>query len=296
MMQTGIFKPEYIYRPKQLMRRLFGRKAHGYVDTLLPWGCTIGVSSDDNVGSQIVTLGLYDLVITETLWRLCDEGENALDVGANIGYTTFVMAQRIKQGRIECFDPHPIIFQELRANVESLKRQGCKTEIVAHALALGPQSGTLPLYVPKDFKYHRGESSLTSPPHIEVSPDVHQVSVVTLDSLPIAREKIGVMKIDVEGFEIEVLKGGIETFSNHRDRDVVFEEHRDYPTDVTQFFDSHGYQVFRLDRKFFGPCVLPPDDVHHKTNWTPTNFLATIEPERAQARLKKSGWQSLTCR
>ena len=240
-MFTGQLKPEYLYRPSQIVRRMLGRKRSGFKQVKLPWGKSIRVSADDNVGGQIATLGLYDLVITEALWRLCDKGESAIDVGANIGYTAFVISQRIGNGELTCFEPHPILFHELSQNVESLRAQGSETQVRLVSKALGPVAGELPLFVPKDFNYHRGESSLAAPSHLECSKETVTVPVVTLSSEFPLDSKIGVMKIDVEGFELEVLRGGESVFASHRIRDIVFEEHNNYPTPVSEWLESHGY-------------------------------------------------------
>lgn len=290
---AGIFKPEYIYRPGQLFRRLFARQKRGFVSVRLPWGANIRVSVDDNVGGQIATLGLYDLVVTETLWRLCEPEELVIDVGANIGYTSFVMAQRINSGRLLSFEPHPVIYQELRHNITSLAAQGCKARVETHEFALGPIATTLPLHVPKDFAYHRGESSLAVQSHLELSSETVDVTVKTLDSVIADTDRIGVMKMDVEGFELDVLRGAERLFAERRVRDCVFEEHNLYPTPVTNWFESHGYTVFRLDRRFSGLVVLPPDSQSPRTYWTATSFVATSDPRRLQDRLSDSGWHCL---
>ncbi len=289
----GIAKPEYAYRPRQLIKRLFGAEQHGHQTARLPWGATIRVSVDDNVGGQIATLGLYDLVVTETLWRLCESGATVIDIGANVGYTSFVMAHRIGNGKLMAFEPHPSLSAELRDNIASLKSQGCRSQIETHEIALGSVAGELPLHVPKDFSYHRGESSLAAPKHLEYSSDVISVNVKKLDDVITAEERIGVMKIDVEGFELDVLRGAEKLFSERRVRDVVFEEHNAYPTPVTKWFETHGYKLFRLDRSFTGLVVLPGDSTRPRTKWTPTNYVATSDPNRLKNKLGQRGWACL---
>ena len=288
----GILKPEYLYRPSQLLRRLTQGRLAGNVRVRLPWGKTIQVSADDNVGQQIATLGLYDLVVSETLWRLAEEGETAIDVGANIGYTSFVLAERLKNGKLICFEPHPQVFQKLSDNIRALTEQGSKTEFDLHQQALGPQSDELPLYVPKHFETHGGESSLAAPSHIEYDSNPIMVPVVTLDS-QIQGQEIGVMKMDVEGFELDVLRGSTDSFDKKKIRDCVFEEHQPYPTPVAQWFESKGYQVYRMDRVLARPVLLPPDSPIPRTKWTPTNYLATIDPARVVSRFQESGWSCL---
>jgi FkbM family methyltransferase len=290
---AAILKPEYLFRPSQILRRLALRKQSGFADVRLPWKKTIRVSRNDNVGGQVVALGVYDLVVTEALWRLIEPLDLAFDVGANVGYTALVMAERLHGGELRAFEPHPVVFAELVSNIESLKKQGTIAGIKLFQKALGPVQGQMALHVPADFTYHRGESSLTQPTHLSCSVETIQVTVETLDSQLECNQRIGMLKIDVEGFELEVLKGASQTFAEKRVRDCVFEEHQAYPSPVTAWLEERGYQIFRLDRKLSGPRLLPADSPMARTHWTATSFLATTEPARAEAKFASLGWRCL---
>ncbi len=93
------------------------------------------------------------------------------------------------------------------------------------------------------------------------------VKVGTVDQLLSKGESIGVVKIDVEGFELEVLKGASQVFSEKRVRDCVFEEHRPYPTPVCSWFEERGYRLFRLHRSLLRPRLLDPDSHIPRTKW-----------------------------
>jgi FkbM family methyltransferase len=291
-MLTAILKPEYLFRPQQFVRRITRRQSTGFEIVKLPWGKTIQISLDDKVGRQIAALGLHDLVTTETIWRLCDEGEIAIDIGANIGYISFVFAERVRNGTVMCFEPHPTLYEELESNVASLRKQKTSAQIKTFQEALGPESGELPLHIPPDFSHHRGESTLASDTNGHCG-HVVNVKVGTLDQLLSNGETIGVIKIDVEGFELEVLKGASRLFQEKRVRDCVFEEHLAYPTPVCNWFEEMGYQVFRLHRSLFRPRLLQPDSSIPRTKWNATSFLATTDPQRAIARFHASGWHCL---
>lgn len=114
----------------------------------------------------------------------------------------------------------------------------------------------------------------------------------TLDEI-FPSQEIGVMKIDVEGHEHQVVKGAINLLKEGRIRDCVFEEHRKYPTPVTTFFETMGYQVFRIRRNFKSLTLLPPNSQATRTLWQPTSFLATHNPERAILAFQEPGWQVL---
>ena len=77
-------------------RRRFGGRAAaargGTVRTDLPWGSLIHVRPDDVIGAKVLKLGLFDLDVCETIARLAVAGDLLLDVGANIGQMTSLMA------------------------------------------------------------------------------------------------------------------------------------------------------------------------------------------------------------
>src|SRR5262245_30401299 len=114
-------KPEYLLRPSQLWRRLqwhFAPANETYISVRLPWGAQIRVRPTDVIGSAIAKLGLFDLLVSESLFRLCDVGELALDIGANIGQMTSLMAVKVgPSGTVLAFEPHFEIFSELAFNV-----------------------------------------------------------------------------------------------------------------------------------------------------------------------------------
>jgi FkbM family methyltransferase len=285
-----LLKAEYVFQPRRLVRRLLVRPRHdatALVEARLPWGRSIRVSPRDNIGPAVLTLGVYDLVVTETLWRLTESDDIAVDIGANIGCITAALAERA--GEVHCFEPHPLLHAELLENIRLLESQGVAARIVAQRCALGGSTGTLPLRVPADFARHRGESTLVDSAS---AAEVVQVQVRTLDDV-FGDRSIGVMKMDVEGFEAQVLRGAARLLSDRRLRDCVFEEHRPYPTEVSRIFESHGYTIFRLARRLMRPKLLPADSTEPRSHWEATSFLATRDAVRAQARMTGIGWMCL---
>src|SRR4051812_34318677 len=156
-MAPGWLKPEYLYRPRQGLRRLlrvFDRVSSGeFVVADLPWGMPLRVRPGEVHGAALLDLGVIDLAVTEVLWRLTDPGETAADVGANIGAMSAVLAARVgKGGCVFAFEAHPAIFEELAWNVALWKDVTVRPENVA----LSRESGSVSLSVPADFQRNRG--------------------------------------------------------------------------------------------------------------------------------------------
>ena len=74
----------------------------------MPWGLQMQIRPNDYIGSCIWGRGIYDLGVSEAIWRLLDKDDLAIDVGANIGHMTGIMARRVgPKGAVIAFEPHP---------------------------------------------------------------------------------------------------------------------------------------------------------------------------------------------
>lgn len=302
---SALLKPEYIFQPKRLWNRLFHLSPPSDLEFLtetLPWGLKIQIRPQEEHGQILIRLGVIDLVVTEVLWRLTNPGEVGVDVGANIGYMTAVLASRIAQvpgGSVYAFEAHPEVFKELAFNVQCWRAMLRNVQLYPHNLAISQEAGSLQLSIPQAFNSNRGLAFVASADRAETLPPesgsdtIIDVPSQRLDDLFEGIERIGVLKIDVEGHELSVLKGAAHLLEHHKVRDCIFEEHRAYPTPVTDYFEGFGYRVFRLHRTFFKPVLLKPDSQQVRLSWLPTSFLATCDPERAIARLNRPGWQVL---
>jgi FkbM family methyltransferase len=304
MKLAGIFKPEYFYQPRLALRRLLSVSSSSnaeFVEEKLPWGMQIRTRPTEEHGRILSTLGVIDLAVTETLVRLTEPGELTVDVGANIGYMTAVLASRVSSipgGSVLAIEAHPEIFEELKYNVENWRKQLTNVNLEIKHIAISEQRGKVTLSIPDSFATNRGLASVLTVNEVEQQLDLNlgqtvTVESVTLDELLPNPQKIGVLKLDVEGYELSVLKGAKNLLKEQRIRDCVFEEHSEYPTDVTRFFEEMGYTVFRIQRQFFGPRLLAPDSNTARTKWQPTSFLATQQPLRALSRFQELGWNAL---
>jgi len=133
------------------------------------------------------------------LERLVEPGMRVLDVGANLGLYTVLLARRVgPAGRVVAFEPDPELCALLR---ENCALNGC-ANVDAHALALGRRSERLRLH---RLVLNSGDNSLGSRDGDWFREEV-EVEVVALDDhLPDLRADF--VKIDVQGWEVDVLSG-----------------------------------------------------------------------------------------
>jgi FkbM family methyltransferase len=292
-------KPEYLLRPHQVLARIrfaFSRPEE-VVDVRLPWGLVIGVRPDEEIGRAVCTYGLYDLVTSETIVRLLDPGETALDIGANLGYMTGLMAWRSgPRGRVHSFEPCSQVLGDLCANTKRWAGEPGLAPTEVHQLALSRSCGYADLHIPASFGNNQGTASLEAVPSDGPAVRVEQIETARLDEVLGEEVEVGLAKIDVEGHELAVLEGAAGLLANHRIRDIVFEEHGQYPTPVQRLLQSCGYTLYRLSRNFLRPLLLPPGESmswdQHPIGVLP-NFLATLNPARAQLRFSAARWRTL---
>lgn len=288
-------KPEYIFRPSQIVRRLIREyipSSNEYEQVMLPWGLPLRIRPRESIGLCIWRLGMFELPVSEPIYRLVDPGDYAIDVGANIGHMTSIMAVRAgATGRVLSFEPHPLTFDELNANVQRWAEMSGIGDIRAHRIALSDTVGEGVLQVPGEDSVYRGLASVAQ--NSQALGSRYPIQLRRLDEFIVDEERIGVMKIDVEGHEHRVLKGAERVLLRQGIRDIIFEDKRPYPSETTAFLLEAGYAVFAVGMSLWGLAVSPGSAPPETGSGYWPTYLATSDPERALGRLKKRGWAAL---
>src|SRR5262245_57997944 len=175
----GLQRPEYFFHPGQIWRRMRRHAALAKDEVRLVWGLPIRVNPSCLIGTDILNLGLYDRIIPETICRLLDAGEWALDVGANIGQNTSIMALVTgSQGHVVAFEPHPTLWQTLNHNVASWRTYNLAT-IQLVQKGLSSRSDKAYLYEGANFTRNQGSASLHAPAIVVRQ---HEIALTTLDA------------------------------------------------------------------------------------------------------------------
>ncbi len=292
-------KPEYLYRPLQILKRIAYRlnppKTEREATVRLPWGVIIATTPREALGNSLLSFGVYELVVSEAIWRLTDPGDRCVDAGTNIGYMTSIMAIRCgSKGSAQSFEPHPAIFAKLKENVTRWNQSAMASRIAPielNPMALGSRRATMRLCEPDGFSTNEGIASLAPE-----GSGGHPVPVDRLDNLASSASGYGIMKVDVEGAEFEVFEGSEKLLAGKQIRDIVYEDFSPYPSRCAVLLQKHGYTVFRLKKQLRGPQILVPTNplaTSTSLNWEPVNYLATVDPRRAQERMQERGWKCL---
>jgi FkbM family methyltransferase len=182
----------------------------------------------------------------QALHQLVEHGSTAVDIGAHVGAYTYALCQHVgTNGHVIAVEPIPDLADLLR---RATTRLGLP--VTVFDCALSSRDGEADLLIP----VHKGirRPGLATLEKHSAAGLRRQVSLRRLDEL--CRDvpgRISFIKIDVEGHELEVLRGGINTLRRHRPNLLVEIEQRHSPVPIGetfQFLTSLGYAGEFLDR------------------------------------------------
>lgn len=152
----------------------------------------------------------YDDDVIQSVQRFVGPDACVVDVGVNVGAVTLLMARLVGSGgRVLAVEPGPPLVERLRANLAL--NPAVADRVTIHQVGLSDAPGTL-IWQPNQSDI--GNASL----HPDSGPGGITVPVTTLDALAAswALDRLDFIKIDVEGMELEVLRGARRTLETLR--------------------------------------------------------------------------------
>lgn len=175
-----------------------------------------------------------------------------VDIGANIGLYSLFFSKELHADVI-AFEPVQEVFLRLKKNILLNN-----ASVIAESVAVGDVEGTTKMFIPSDLKTDSGLSSTTKENSwMKFDNNCLPITVpaITLDDY-CKRSKvndIGLIKIDVEGTELAVLRGAAETIKKNSP-DILFEVNGDFWGDYEKPFVSFSrllpdYEIYFQDRQ-----------------------------------------------
>ncbi len=175
-------------------------------------------------------------------------GSSFIDVGANLGQTAKRMREYFPLADIHCLEPFAFTMERLRAETAQLG-------VHYHQIALSSSSERRTIRVDRN-PVDLGKNSLL---HSNDGPNAQlheeEVQVETLQQFCESEQlqQIGVLKIDTEGLDLEVLKGGKQLLAEHAiavvQIEVGFDARNDYHVPYAaalEFMHPHAYKLFGI--------------------------------------------------
>jgi FkbM family methyltransferase len=289
MLASIATKPYYWRRPIQLLRRFqSSRLGCRDANVSLPWGPVLTCRTDETIGAAVARTGVHEFATTESLFRLIDPGEVVVDVGANIGYMTSIMAVAARpSGMVLAYEADPQVFRLLERNVARWNSQGGLATIRAVMAAVTAKSGSVWMMHPPGWEDNNGLSVVVD----RQEADGFGTRGVTLDEQLEATD-VAVLKLDIEGHEPHALAGADRLLRERRVRDIIYEEHGDFPGATSRMLEDNGYEILLVEQRPLGLRTVNPRTAT-AVSWDAPTLIACRDPARTRDRLCGRGWSSL---
>jgi FkbM family methyltransferase len=227
---------------------------------LVPWvGSTSLVIETGMTGATMnVYCGLHEAADMAFVLHLLRPGDAFLDVGANVGTYT-ILASGVARARTLALEPIPATFERLMRN---LRINDLLSRVEARCMAVGAHSGSVRFTAGRDTT-NRAVSLLTSPsqePTVEVP--LTSLDLLLEDPTPAPL----LWKVDVEGYESEVLLGAAIALQQPHLRAVLLEA--DSPP-LKRTMEQAGFARYRYDlfSRQLSPASGPGSSDGHNQLW-----------------------------
>jgi FkbM family methyltransferase len=234
---------------------------------------------DTQTELSAVLNGNYDSFAKSVCSSFISPTGTCIDVGANIGFWSCYMAKLKSTGSVFSFEPSERNFQVLSENV---KRNNLAQGVRAFKCGLSNLDEHRSLYRSSDYGSLSFEAPVEPPPTNQTIEG--NIELRTLDSFLLDFDtRVELIKIDVEGYEYEVLSGGTKLIRSHHPT-ILFEVNAHYllakQISISSILDvmPNAYEHFILRDSYVEPLdpnmSLQPTDLF--------DVIATCEPEKLQ--------------
>lgn len=201
-------------------------------------GLFLANPNDFYIGRALIEYGEYCEAEWNSLSQLLLDGRDVVEIGANIGSHSVSIAKKIATtgGRLLVVEPQPVVFQNLCANIALNGLMNVRAENAACAERNGKVSFNPPDYLNTN---NSGGVSMLDEGKGKITARCYRADDLIPDDF-----NVGLMKIDVEGFEKNVLEGATATIA--RCRPIIYTENdrTDLSKDLIEWLWAAGYTLW----------------------------------------------------
>jgi FkbM family methyltransferase len=213
---------------------------------------------DKGLSPHLIFQGYWEMWITSAIAACTNQGSTAIDIGANVGYYTMLLADGVGQnGKVIAFEPNPRIAEMLRMSL-SINGYLPRTSVRSEAVS-GSSSGSLTFAIPKYEPKNAGlvfsqtdKDSFVNQFGADV--DFTEAKLISLDSMNLSN--VGVVKVDAEGGEYEVWQGMQNTIEENENICIFLEFNASRSYDTFEFYKQIA-QKFKVRHVDFDGQIKP---------------------------------------
>ncbi len=199
---------------------------------------------EDGLFFRVFFEGTYEPELTTVFEQLIRAEDTIIDVGGNFGWYATLFAKAAPRGKVISYEPVPDTFEVMRDNIDI---NNMTTNVELHPVCVGEKAGTVSFL-------RTGNSGLGHVATGKESGESIDIAIVTLDEqLAKLAGKIALIKIHVEGFELNVLRGSRQLLADDHPpvvqvklTDDRLERYGVSRHDICKFFQDAGMAVYEL--------------------------------------------------
>jgi len=253
MQNKHLIKTPIFFKPTAPFKKILNLLNHKISRVNIKNNPQLIIFSFDHIGLSINLHGRYEVEILNLLevfikQKIPDAFKNtALDIGANIGNHSIFFSKLFK--KVISFEPNPATFDVLALNI---KYNAPNQNIIPHRIGLSDANGDLPFILNRS---NIGGSRIQPDFNNKEYHEKIRIKVNKADNINSLREeKISLIKVDVEGHEINVFKGAEELIKQNKPA-IIFEQGKDSiingTSDSLEFLLKLGYEFYSLKNRFY---------------------------------------------
>lgn len=214
---------------------------------------------------RVLAFGAYEPELAQLFTSHIAPNRDVIDVGANVGFFTNLAARKLKTGRVLAIEPTAAAHDMLTRNIA---HNGIVERVIAWRGVAAAEAGELTLNVVEGREEYSSLGGIVHPSVEGEALTSETVQAQPIDALVAEHDlRPAVIKIDVEGAELDVLLGAQETLKAHRP--VVISEMSapllklagTSPAAIIQLFDDLNYEVRDPNNPNIDPGTIEFGDI-----------------------------------
>lgn len=215
-------------------------------------GVTWHLDLNQGIDLSLYLFGYFEKDVSTALKEHVSQGITVFDVGANIGAHTLPIASFVgSEGSVYSFEPTKWAYDKMKVNL-ALNPE-LSPRVIPVFGALVQPGGAIPqeIYSSWPVGHHKGDH----PVHAGDKHSTDGALTITLDEFveQYSLERLDLIKLDVDGFETQVLRGASNTLERFKPLlilelcEYTHQEHGESFEGLLQLLESLGYRIFSLN-------------------------------------------------